>query len=116
MFSYQPGLFEPTKNNLGAIENHKRSEKVRMAENHKPRIEDDLWKLILNTQPETKQDLGTEDIIENKIEPKKNPKWEACKNSDPIFLSPGIKRRILDLALGEMVSNNLIIGSMAYKI
>ena len=112
MLTFQPGLYEPTENSLGAKENHKRLEKGGMSTN----LEDGLWKSILNTQPETKQDFGTQEITKNKNERKENPEWEACQSSEPIFLSPGIKRRILDLALGEMVSNNLIIGSMAYKI
>ena len=109
MFTFQPGLFEPTENNQGVIENHERSEKCGMATNLELGIEDDLWKFILNTQPETKQDLGTQEITKNKKERKENSKWVACESSESIFLSPDTKRRILDLAVGEMVSNNLII-------
>ena len=110
MLTFQPGLYEPIENSLGAKENHKRSEKGGMATNLELGIEDTLWKSILNTQPETKQDFGTQEITKNKNERKENPEWEACQSSEPIFLSPGIKRRILDLAMGEMVSKNLIKG------
>ena len=111
MLTFQPGLYEPIENSLGAKENHKRLEKGGMSTN----LEDGLWKSILNTQPETKQDFGTQEITKNKNERKENPEWEACQSSEPIFLSPGIKRRILDLALGEMVSKNLII-CLRFKI
>ena len=110
MLTFQPGLYEPTENSFEAKENHKRSEKGGMATNLELGIEDTLWKSILNTQPETKQDFGTQEITKNKNERKENPEWEACQSLEPIFLSPGIKRRILDLALGEMVSKNLIKG------
>ena len=78
-------------------------------------IEDDLWRLMLNNQsePEPKHECITSEVgvDVDTTELIHQERWLDGRNTDSPhnLLSSGVKRRILDLALGEMVSYNLYV-------